>query len=193
MQSREQDQLQAETETLRAELEAKELLVQQHKEALEAKDDKIDSLNEQLEAKDERINDLVDQLKRLQAEFENFEKRTEREKEEFKKFAKKELVEGLLDVIDDFERAIESLEEDDHPNVEGIRMVFNNFHKELRNHGIEPIDALGEKADPNYHDVIKRVDSNEDKNVIVDELQRGYTFHDKLLRPSKVIVSGGSQ
>lgn len=152
--------------------------------------DELATMEEELDEAEGEAQQYKDDLQRLQAEFNNYKKRVEEEKEEYKKFARKELMEGLVKVLDDFERALDELRDAEDVNVEGMQMIFDNFHQQLQDEGIRPIEAEGNEFDPNYHECIRQVESEETDGTVIAEYQRGYMFHDKVLRPSKVIVSG---
>ncbi len=132
------------------------------------------------------------QLARLKADFDNYKKRMMREGERQALEKAEKLTGDLLPVLDNFERALTNFDPDrvDAQYLEGVQMIYEQFKKVLENHGLEKIEAVGQTFDPNYHQAIMQVESDEhDKNVVVEELQPGFLFQGKLLRASVVKVS----
>ena len=149
----------------------------------------------ELEQANAQVAELTEQLQRLQAEFENYLKRTEREVREHIRFGKQELLKQLLIVLEDFERIINAVkaadaESQSKTSSEGIRMVYREFSKILSDEGVHPIEALGKPFNPTLHEVLMTiVDKEKDDGTIVQEFQRGYMLHDKVLRCSKVQIT----
>lgn len=142
----------------------------------------------QIEDKTKQIEELTETLKRLQAEFENYKKRTEKEKEEFVRYAKAAMIAKLLPLLDTFEIALKNTT--DHEKfVKGMEMVFAQFFSVLEAEGLRPIQAQGKKFDPYYHEVMLKQESDKEEGIVLEELQKGYMFKDKVLRYSKVKVS----
>ena len=136
----------------------------------------------------EKIEELTETLQRLQAEFENYKKRTDKEKQEFSNYAKADLIAKLLPVLDTFEIALKSTK--DHEKfAKGMEMVYAQFFSALEAEGLRPVQAQGKKFDPYYHEVMLKQKSDKDEGVVLEELQKGYMFKDKVLRYSKVKVS----
>jgi molecular chaperone GrpE len=149
-----------------------------------------------LAKKDEEIRQLQDRILRMAAEMENTRKRLEREKSESISFANEGLIRGLLPVIDNLERALQHGEED--PNcrglLEGVRLTLKSFGEVLGKFGCVPFDSVGKTFDPNFHEAVMQQESSEHpEKTILQELQKGYTLRDRLLRPAMVIVSKASQ
>lgn len=137
---------------------------------------------------DEHYNHLM----RLQAEFDNYRKRTQKEKTEIIKYASERLVAELLPVLDNFERAASSaqLNPDFSAFSQGVDMIFRQLQTALNKEGLKAIEAMGQPFDPNLHDAVLRVESDEHpENTVVEELQKGYYLKEKVLRPSMVKVS----
>ena len=133
--------------------------------------------------------ELYDRLLRKQAEFDNFRKRTERERSEFLQFAGMEYARELLPVIDDFERALK-VQSSDQNYTKGIELIYQRLADILKKMGVEPIEATGKKFDPNLHEAVVRVPSDEaEDETVLEEMQRGYNFKGKLLRPAMVKVA----
>ncbi|MFO8009493.1 MAG: nucleotide exchange factor GrpE [Dehalococcoidia bacterium] len=128
---------------------------------------------------------------RAQADFVNYKKRVEQDKAEFARFANSNLMSSLLPVIDDFERALENVPEEvaDSGWVEGIEMIYRKMMSILESLGLSTIKAEGEEFDPNYHEALMHEEGEEGK--VLEELQKGYMVHDRLLRPAKVKVGKG--
>ncbi|MDP5273065.1 nucleotide exchange factor GrpE [Chengkuizengella axinellae] len=129
---------------------------------------------------------------RTQADFDNFRRRTRTEKEEYLKYASKGLIEQLLPVIDNFERAITSSKEtkDFDSLIKGIEMVFDQMKQAFENEDLKPIEAVGQPFNPEYHQAIMQVESEEhEEGIVVEEVQKGYILKDKVLRPAMVKVS----
>jgi molecular chaperone GrpE len=128
---------------------------------------------------------------RAQADFINYRRRTEQERQEFNSFANASLIRGLLPVLDDLERALNAIPEEysEHDWVEGVRLVERKFKTSLEGQGVKPILTLGMAFDPNLHEALRQDKGKE--GMVISEVQKGYTLHDKLLRPARVIVGNG--
>ena len=141
--------------------------------------------------KDQKIEDLEDRLKRNLAEFDNFRKRTEKEKSAMFDMGAKSILEKLLPVIDNFERAFSTVPEDPEAAqyAKGMEMIYRQLLKNLEDAGATPIDCKGKPFDPNYHNAVMHVeDESLGENVIVEEFQKGYMYKDSVLRYSMVKV-----
>ncbi len=135
----------------------------------------------------EEIEELETSLKKVMADFDNYKKRMIKDKKRIRQLANESLVLDLLEVLDDFERALRSEEEMDK---DGIEMIFNKFVKTLENHGLEKIDAEGEEFDPMYHECVQsEKDDDVEKDQIIEVYQEGYKLNDEVIRPSKVKVA----
>ncbi len=142
--------------------------------------------------KDQKIAELNDKYLRLFAEFDNFRKRSENEKAAMFAEGEKTVLLTVLPLIDNFERALDSIPEEDKdsPFAEGIRKVYKAFTDQLKELGVTHIEAVGREFDANFHNAVMHVDDeNEKENVIVEEFQKGYMFGDKVLRYSMVKVA----
>lgn len=131
----------------------------------------------------------IDTLKRLQAEFENYKKRVDKEKTEFVKYAHADVIEKMLPVLDSFEIALKNTS-DREKFVEGMKMIYAQFRSTLEAEGLKPIKAAGEKFDPYRHEVLMKEQSDKPEETILEEFQKGYMLNDRVLRHSKVKVSG---
>jgi molecular chaperone GrpE len=133
--------------------------------------------------------EVEDKFRRSWAEFENARRRAEREKADFMQFASADLVRSLLPVLDDFERALRT-ETADKEYAKGVEMIYTRFYDALKRMGLEPIDTQGKMFDPNQHEAVQREHTEEaEDQAILGELQRGYNFKGKLLRPAWVKVA----
>ena len=133
--------------------------------------------------------ELQDRLLRARAEFDNFRKRSERERSDFIQFATMDMVKDVLPVLDDFERALK-VETADRDYAKGVELIYQRLSDTLRKMGLEPIDTAGQKFDPNLHQAVERVPTEEaEDQAILGEFQRGYNFKGKLLRPAMVRVA----
>jgi molecular chaperone GrpE len=133
--------------------------------------------------------DLEDRLLRLRAEFQNARMRAERERSDYLQFAAMDLVKDLLPVLDDFERAMR-VETADREYAKGVELIYQRLFDTLKKMGLEPMESSGRRFDPNLHQAIERVQTDEaEDQSIVDEFQRGYQFKGKLLRPAMVKVA----
>ena len=158
------------------------------KDPKEIKESKNTDLSKELAEKSQKIEELTDTLKRLQAEFENYKKRTDKEKLELMKYAQGELMLKLLPVLDTFEIALKSTK--DHEKfAKGMEMVYAQLYSAFESSGLRPIKAAGEKFNPFKHEVLMKEECSRDEDIVLDELQKGYMLHDRVLRHSKVKIS----
>ncbi len=139
----------------------------------------------------ERIAELEDRTKRQLAEFENFRKRTDKEKQAMFEIGARSVIEKILPVIDNFERGLATVPEDkkDDPFVDGMNRVYKQMLTELENMGVKPIEAVGREFDPKLHNAVMQVTSEEQEpGTVFQELQKGYTYRDSVVRHSMVSV-----
>ena len=157
-------------------------------------DDKKDGLfkkKKKKDKKDEEIENLTDRLKRQMAEFENFRKRTDKEKGQMFDMGARTIVEKILPVIDNFERGLASVPEEnqDDPYVSGMQMVYKQLMTELEAAGVKAIECAGEEFNPDFHNAVMQVESEElESGTIAQELQKGYMYKDSVVRHSMVSV-----
>lgn len=152
----------------------------------------IDRLQKQLEESDKLTNSYKDQLYRLAAEFENFRKRNEVEKAEFIKYSSEKMIRDLIPVLDDFERALLNGKKnaDLESFYKGVEMIYQKLKKLFEEKGVEPIESVGKEFDVMYHDVLMQIPKpNVPPHTIVEEVERGYTMHGKVIKHAKVIVA----
>lgn len=139
----------------------------------------------------EKIEELEDKVKRQLAEFENFRNRSEKEKTAMFETGAKSVIEKMLPVIDNFERGLAMIpeEEKDTPFADGMNKIYKQMITELDGLGVKPIEAVGKEFDPNLHNAVMQVESDEyESGVIAQELQKGYTYRDTVVRHSMVAV-----
>ena len=150
------------------------------------------SVKEEKKTKEqERIEELEDRVKRQLAEFENFRKRTDKEKEQMFETGAKSVLEKILPVVDNFERGLSNIkpEEEGDPHVEGMRMIYKQLMGELEKLEVKPIEAVGCEFNPDFHNAIMQVASDEyESGFVAQELQKGYMYRDSVLRHSMVAV-----
>ena len=140
---------------------------------------------------EEKIEELEDRVKRQMAEFENFRKRTDKEKTAMFETGAKSVIEKILPVVDNFERGLAGLSEEEkkQPFAEGMAMVYKQLMTELDKLEVKPIEAVGCEFDPNLHNAVMQVESDEyESGIIAQELQKGYTYRDTVVRHSMVAV-----
>lgn len=149
-------------------------------------------LDKKAEAAKEQIAQLEDKVKRQLAEFENFRNRTEKEKQAMFETGAKSVIEKILPVVDNFERGLATVPEDkkEDPFVDGMNRIYRQLLTELENMGVKPIEAVGQEFDPNLHNAVMQVESEEyESGVVAQELQKGYTYRDNVVRHSMVAVT----
>ncbi|NLV89297.1 MAG: nucleotide exchange factor GrpE [Tissierellia bacterium] len=140
--------------------------------------------------KDNEIQELNNRLLRLQADFINYRKRAEKEKLSSINFAIEPFVSSLLPIIDNFERALDAEANKEDNFYKGVEMIYGQLIKALKDNGVEEIDALGKDFDPNFHHAVFMEENDEyESGKIVEVLQKGYIFKDKVIRPSMVKVA----
>ena len=147
--------------------------------------------NKKKDKKDEKIEELTDQVKRQMAEFDNFRKRTEKEKTQMYEIGAKSIIEKVLPVVDNFERGLAAVPEEnkEDPFVEGMNKIYKQLMTMLEEAEVKPIEAVGKEFDPNLHNAVMQTESEEyESGVIAQELQKGYTYRDSVVRHSMVAV-----
>ncbi|NBH81431.1 nucleotide exchange factor GrpE [bacterium C-53] len=147
---------------------------------------------EKKDKKDEKIAELQDRVTRQMAEFENFRKRTEKEKAAMYEIGAKGVIEKILPVVDNFERGLAAVppEEKDSAFVEGMNMIYKQLMTELESIGVKPIEAVGQEFNPDFHNAVMQVESEEyESGIVASELQKGYMYRDSVVRHSMVGVA----
>ena len=147
---------------------------------------------EKKDKKDEQIAELTDKLKRQLAEFENFRNRTDKEKSQMYAVGAKDVIEKILPVIDNFERGLKSIPEDQKggPVASGMEMIYKQLITVLSDLGVTPIEAVGQEFDPNLHNAVMHAeDEGLGETIVAEEFQKGYKYKDTVLRHSMVKVA----
>lgn len=147
---------------------------------------------EKKDKKDEMIEELTDKYKRTFAEFDNFRKRSEKEKAAMYEIGAKDIVERILPVVDNFERGLSMVSEDEKesPFVDGMDKVYKQLLKALEEAGVKPIEALGKEFNPDFHNAVMHVEDEEaGENIIIEEFQKGYMYRETVVRHSMVKVA----
>ena len=147
---------------------------------------------EKKDKKDEKIEELTDRVRRQMAEFDNFRKRTEKEKTQMFETGAKSIVEKILPVVDNFERGLAAVTEEEKgtPFVEGMEKIYKQMMTVLEEAGVKPIEAVRQEFDPNLHNAVMHVEDEEfGENIIAEEFQKGYTYRDSVVRHSMVKVA----
>ena len=147
---------------------------------------------EKKDKKDEKIEELTDRVRRQMAEFDNFRKRTEKEKTQMFETGAKSIVEKILPVVDNFERGLAAVTEEEKgsPFVEGMEKIYKQMMTMVEEAGVKPIEAVGQEFDPNLHNAVMHIEDEEfGENIIAEEFQKGYTYRDSVVRHSMVKVA----
>ncbi len=168
--------------------EPKEFNITDIQEAVEH----LQALQAESEENKAKADEYYNHLQRLKAEFDNYRKRTQKEKEDAAKYASESIIISLLPVLDNFERAVESSQAstDFDALSQGVKMIQKQLLRVLEDEGLKIIEAVGQEFDPNLHDALLREETGDKDNIVLAELQKGYFLKDKVIRPSKVKVSG---
>ena len=166
----------------------------ENKESKEEESEKKDKEIDKLEEMEQKLAEMNDKFLRLYSDFENFRKRTSKEKLEMIQFASVETIKDILPIVDDYERAIDDLNKQDNipeTSKEGLQLVYTKLITFLTQKGVKPIEAKGEKFDENLHEAITQFPASDEsqKGLVIDEITKGYTMFDKVIRFSKVIVA----
>ncbi len=151
----------------------------------------VTKYKEQLEEKNQEIKELEDKYLRLFAEFENYKKRVRKEKEDLIATASENVLNAILPVLDDFDRAKKLSDDENSPEhfTEGVELVYDKLFSILKNKGLEKMDSLGKDFDPELHEAVAEVPVEEDKKgMIIDVIENGYTLNGKIIRYPKVVV-----
>ena len=188
----EAEETETETEAAESGEQAEETEESEAEDGQEAPaDEKKGFFKKKKDKKDEQIEELNDKLKRQMAEFDNFRKRTEKEKTQMYDMGAKSIIEKILPVIDNFERGLAAVPEEQREDafVVGMDKVYRQMLTELDASGVKPIEAVGQEFDPNFHNAVMQVESEEyDSGVVAQELQKGYMYKDSVVRHSIVAV-----
>ncbi len=155
----------------------------------EVMEERLEEIKQQLTAVTEEKDEYLSKLKRLKADFVNYRNRAKREKQQIETKTKMEFINSILPVIDNFERALRSVDEDSE-FLSGVKMIHKQLIDVLKKEGLEFIDTEGEEFDPAYHEAVMQVEAEDvESGYIVEEIQRGYMMEDKVVRPAMVKVA----
>jgi len=156
-------------------------------------DDPLKEMGARLESLEKEGKESYDRFLRVSAEFENYKKRAAREMNDFRKFANEGFIKEMLPVVDNLDRAIESSSNDDHAQnsvLEGVNMTLKEILKVFEQFNVKPFESLGKAFDPALHQAVMQEETDDHpENTVLNELQKGYMMHDRLLRPAMVVVS----
>ena len=172
-----------------AEAETEEQPAEEQAGAEEAQDQPADGKEKALR---DKVTALEDRVLRQMAEFENFRKRTTKEKEQMFSMGEKNVIEKILPVVDNFERGLASIPEEEKsgPVASGMEMIYKQLRKVLEDLGVKEIEAVGKEFDPNFHNAVMQVESEEyESGVVAQEFIRGYMYRDQVIRHSMVGVA----
>ena len=172
-----------------AEAETEEQLAEEQAGADEAQNQPADGKEKALR---DKVTALEDRVLRQMAEFENFRKRTTKEKEQMFSMGEKNVIEKILPVVDNFERGLTSIPEEEKgsPVASGMEMIYKQLRKVLEDLGVKEIEAVGKEFDPNFHNAVMQVESEEyESGVVAQEFIRGYMYRDQVIRHSMVGVA----
>ena len=161
-------------------------------ETAEPKKSKLFEKKNKKDKKDEQIADLTDKLTRQMAEFDNYRKRTEKEKSAMYEIGAKDIVEKILPVVDNFERGLQSVAEEnkEDPFVQGLDKIYKQLMTTLEGIGVKPIEAVGQEFNPDFHNAVMHIEDEEaGENVVVEEFQKGYMYRESVVRHSMVKVA----
>lgn len=185
------DEVVTDSEEAGAEDEVSEETTEETEHNADASEEKKGFFKKKKDKKDEKIEELTDQVKRQMAEFENFRKRTEKEKTQMFDLGAKTVIEKILPIVDNFERGFTTVEETDKEDafVQGMDKVYKQLMTELEAIGVKPIEAVGQEFNPDLHNAVMQVASEEyESGVVAQELLKGYTYKEAVVRHSMVAV-----
>jgi molecular chaperone GrpE len=155
-------------------------------------ENELEELRKALKEERDRAEDYLNKLKYLQADFENYQKRINKQMLDLVKYGNERLIVELLNIVDDLERTIKSSKETDNKEslMKGVGMVLKNLKEILRKEGLEEIEAVGKNFDPNLHEAIAHVQTDDyPTNTVIEEIRKGYLLNGRLIRPSMVKVA----
>ena len=181
----------AEEETEEKEAEETEAKTEESEEDKKS-EKKLFGKKNKKDKKDEKIEELTDRLTRQMAEFDNFRKRTDKEKSQMYEVGAKDIIEKILPVVDNFERGLGSVpeEEKNAPFVEGMEKIYKQLMTTLESVGVKPIEAVGQEFNPDFHNAVMHVeDEGLGENIIAEEFQKGYMYRESVVRHSMVKVA----
>lgn len=169
--------------------------IQEENETQITNDEEMALMQKELDDAKTKSEEAINKMMRLAAEFDNYKKRSAREHENIRKYASENIIKEMLPIVDNFERAIESANESNDFNsfLDGVRLILNQMVNLLGKEGVQQIKSVGEAFNPNIHEAVLHIASDEyPENIIVQELQKGYILNDRVIRPAMVAVSKGN-
>ena len=181
--------------------ETKDIPQDEHDQAQDECNDKSDTENECidtkaedfekiLEEKERQIEDYKNRWIRTHADFDNYRKRSQKEIQEIYRYAGEQLIKDILPIVDNFERALDSVDDKESSLYQGVELIYKQFKETLEKHDVKEIEALGKPFDPNFHDAVMMVESEEfTENTVAEVLLKGYQYNTKVIRPSMVKVA----
>jgi len=151
----------------------------------------LEKVHAEVEAKANDAAEAHDKWLRLAAEFENYKKRMQKEKSDLMQFGNEGLLRAVLPILDNLERAIDHGKKmnENGTLLQGVEIILRQFLAILEKFGVKPVAAMGESFDPEKHEAVSQAESDQEPNRVISELEKGYLFHERLLRPAKVVVS----
>ncbi len=156
----------------------------------------VTRLREDIQQKDDAIKELKDKYLRALADMDNYRKRMERELDSFRQYAQVEFFDGIIPVLDSFERAMDGVNVDDNYDnfIKGVEIIYRQLKDALKSMGLEEFSSLGESFDPTRHEAVATVVNDEKPdNTIVEEISKGYIVRERVIKPAKVLVSKQSK
>ncbi|MAG14459.1 MAG: nucleotide exchange factor GrpE [Dehalococcoidales bacterium] len=153
----------------------------------------VEGLKQALDEEKKKAEIYLTSWQRAQADFVNYKRRHEQDRQEFRQFANTDLILGLLPVLDDLERALNSTAPKParHSWIDGVRMIIRKFQATLEARGLTPIEALGKPFDPNQHEAVRQAKGAE--GIVIEEVRKGYKLHDRVIRPTMAVVGHGEE
>lgn len=176
----------------KVEIDPEELAEQEETAQEEAISSDLEAMQAEMEKLQISVQEAQDKYVRTLADFDNFRKRQREETARSCDFARIEIISTLLPIVDNFERSVQAAEENNNYEalVEGVNLTLRQLHDMLVKQGVEPIESVGQEFNPELHEALMRVDTDEyPENTVVDELEKGYTLNGKVLRPARVRVA----
>ncbi len=161
------------------------------------KQSELKDLKEQINTLDSQVKEISanltkskDKNVRLLAEFDNYKRRTQNEKHGLFKYSGEKIIKDILPVLDDLHRTVEvESSENENSLIKGIKLIINKLDKVLEDNAISPFNSINEKFDPEFHEALMNEDSDKDDGIVLKEFEKGYKYHDKIIRHAKVVVS----
>lgn len=168
-----------------------EIIDTEEAEGNSGEESEAEALQKDIQSLQQEKEETYQRMLRLQAEFDNFKKRSQKEKEADRKYKSQDLVNELLPVMDNFERALKiEVTEATSSLIDGITMVYKQLQDALKSQGVEVIEAEGKEFDPNEHHAVMQIEDDEmESNIVAEELQKGYKLKDRVIRPAMVKVT----